>query len=150
MAVTFKDGVILGAISSSCPLPLFPSTPPPHISKTKLTSHFPTRRRFQNHDRRIHRQPSDRQADPCPRHHLVLPIRLRRRYTSRCGHCTVPAGHVSHDERKAAHDADGGRDVSGAVLCEQGPVEVSFPKHVSPIPDESGGGICVTVPQRLL
>lgn len=63
----------------------------------------------------------------------MLQVWLRRRYTSRCRHCTVPAGHVPHDEWQAAYDTDRGRDVPGAVLCEQGQAEVSGMEHVSAI-----------------
>lgn len=106
---------------------------------TRLTP-LSCRRRLPNHDRRIHRQPSDRQADPRPRHHLVLPLRLRRRHTSRRRHCAIPTGPVPHDERQDTHDPDRRGHVSGALLCEQGHVDVSLDRIKSRI--SAGATIC--------
>lgn len=122
MAVTFKDGVILGAFDSTL---LSLQAAPLMIKLTPISR----RRRLPNHDRRIHRQPSDRQADPRPRHHLVLPVWLRRRHTSRRRHRAIPTGPVPHDERQDTHDPDRRGHVSGALLCEQGHVDVSLTEH---------------------
>lgn len=107
---------------------------------TRLTP-VSRRRRLPNHDRRIHRQPSDRQTDPRPRHHLVLPVWLRRRHTSRRRHCAIPTGPVPHDERQDTHDPDRRGHVSGALLCEQGYVDVSL-NRTRRIGTCSGAAIC--------
>lgn len=117
-----------GRCDTRCVVPDHIATPRnPGLRKSSpmLTLRFPHRRRLPNHDRRIHRQPSDRQADPRPRHHLVLPFRLRRRHTSRRRHRPVPTGPVPHDERQDTHDPDRGGHVPGAVLFKQGHVDVS-------------------------
>lgn len=125
MAVTFKDGVILG--TNSIPLLTSFSTKCLHEQPSKLTVFLALflRRRLPNHHRRIHRQPSDRQADPRPRHHLVLPLRLRRRHTGRCRYRPVSAGPVPHVEWEAAIHTDRCLHLPGDVLLEQGHVEVS-------------------------
>jgi hypothetical protein len=73
-----------------------------------------------NDHRRIHRQPSDGQAHTGARYHLVLPVRVRGRHAG-CGrYRALPAGHVRGDEWQTADHADGGGDVPGALLREQG------------------------------
>lgn len=104
--------------------PVTPGSPDARI--TTILTPISRRRRLPNHDRRIHRQPSDRQADPRPRHHLVLPIRLCRRHTSRRRHRAIPTGPVPHDERQDTHDPDRRGYVSGALLRKQGHVDVSL------------------------
>lgn len=114
MAVTFKDGVILGMWASIEMLLLGGNA-----------DHETYRSRFENNDRRLHCQSSDRQADPSTRHHLVLPIRLGRRHPSRCRHCTIPAGPLCHAQRQASDDTDGGFHLPGDLLRQQGQIIVS-------------------------
>lgn len=68
MAVTFKDGVILGLFSPLQGVDINS----PNANDSALTY----RRRLPNNDGGLHRQPSDGQVDTSPRHDLVLPLRL--------------------------------------------------------------------------
>lgn len=115
MAVTFKDGVILGMAALQ-------------EARTHLETdadYWIYRSRFENNHRRLHCQSSNRQADPSTRYHLVLPIWLSRRYAGRCRHCPIPAGPLCHAERKAPDDTDRSLHLPGDLLRQQGQIIVS-------------------------
>ncbi len=124
MAVTFKDGVILGtSVDNSLSLRMGLEDREKTLADTEAFPH--TRRRRLPHDHRgVHREPSNGQADKGARHHLVLPVGIGGRYAGRGRHCAVPPGALGHDERQAAHDADGGGALPGHLLFQQGPAIV--------------------------
>ncbi len=139
MAVTFKDGVILGGYlllpsyhsTLQCGLqnrlccPLRFRTRPGSQIRTDVNTNF--RCRLENDNRRIYRKPSYGQADKSPRYYLVLPIRFRRRHASRGRYCTLPAGVILHAQRQAPHDANGGSHLPGNLLLQQRPPVVRYP-----------------------
>lgn len=116
MAVTFKDGVILGMtryLGTSQPSFLAALTGPMR------------RRRFPDDDGRLHCESRDGQVDEGSRHYMVLPVGLGRRYPSRGRHCAIPVGTLCHAKRQAPHDADCGVDIPRNLLLQQGSSVVS-------------------------
>lgn len=94
-----------------------------HLSRM-LTPTPPNRSRLPHNHRRLHRQPCNRQAHQSIRNHLVLPLWFRRRHTSRCRYCAIPAGTVRDGQRQAPDDTDGCCYFPGNRLFQQGPVDV--------------------------
>lgn len=95
------------------------------ISKAlSLTISSPHSGRLSHNDRRIHREPRDRQAHPGTRHNLVLQIRQRCRHTSRGRYCPIPPRPLRHDQRPAPDYTGRSVHLPGALLLQQGPVEV--------------------------
>jgi len=93
-----------------------------------------SRSRQQNHDRRLHREPSNRQAHPSPRHYLVLQVRLGSRHAGRRRHCPISSEHVRHHKRRSSNHTNGGGTVSRAVLFQQGLTEVGTGKATNGCP----------------
>lgn len=73
---------------------------------------------------RLHCKSSHGQAHSGARHNMVLQVRLGSGYTGGGGHCAIPPVLVWHHEQRQAHDTDCGGIIPGALLRQQGSIEV--------------------------